>query len=49
MNLPPQTLFPNPKLEMDTYCTLFQAVNVRLSAIYFAICESYNTLMSMVG
>jgi len=47
MNLPPQTLFPNPKLEMDTYYTLFQSVNVRISVIYLAIYESSNTFISV--
>ena len=49
MNLPPRDLFSNPSVEMDIYCTLFQTVNVRLSAIYFSTNESSNTFISMLG
>jgi hypothetical protein len=57
MNLSPQALFPNPKVEMyedmymytHIYCTLFQRINVRLSAIYFGIYHSFNAFISKLG
>jgi len=38
-----------PRFEINTYCTLFQRVNVSISAIFFPIYESSNIFISILG